>query len=123
MKRQWIWLSMAVLCVSTSFGADWGLKEGSPEIKSAGSLAFGPDGVLFVADTKGATVFAIATGDAKGDAAKVSLNVEGLGEQLAKSLGVPAAEVKVNDLAVNPDSGRVFLSVSKGPGPNPTPAI
>ena len=41
----------------------WGLKEGKPDIKSAASLAFGPDGVLFVADTKGAAIFALDTGD------------------------------------------------------------
>ena len=58
-----------------SHAAEWGLKEGTPEMKSAGSLAFGPDGILFVGDAKGATIFAIATGDTKGDPSKVELNV------------------------------------------------
>jgi hypothetical protein len=40
----------------------WGLKEGAPDLKSAGQLAFGPDGVLFVGDAKGAAVFAIDRG-------------------------------------------------------------
>ncbi len=34
-----------------------------PEMKSAGPLAFGPEGVLFVGDTAGAAIFAIETGD------------------------------------------------------------
>ncbi len=34
------------------------LKEGAPDLKSADRLAFGPDGVLFVGDTKGAAIFA-----------------------------------------------------------------
>ena len=35
------------------------------DIKSAGPLAFGPNGVLLVGDTVGAAVFAIETGDAE----------------------------------------------------------
>ena len=36
---------------------------GTVDLKSAGPLAVGPNGVLFVADPQGATVFAIETGD------------------------------------------------------------
>ena len=38
------------------------LKKGKPALRSAGPLAFGPDGVLFVADPMGASLVAIATG-------------------------------------------------------------
>src|SRR6185503_16606560 len=40
-----------------------GMKEGKVSPASIGPLAFGPDGILFVADTKGAAIFAIATDD------------------------------------------------------------
>ena len=36
-----------------------GLAAGSPDIKSVGPLAFGPEGVLFVGDNVGAAIFAI----------------------------------------------------------------
>jgi hypothetical protein len=122
--RKYCLAAIALLCLGTgAHGADWGLKEGQPGIKSATSLAFGPDGVLFVADTKSAALFAIDTGDTKGNPEKAEYKLEGVTEQLAKLLGVPAAEVKVNDLAVNPDTGRVFLSISKGAAPDTTPAI
>src|SRR5213594_48973 len=39
------------------------LKQGNPQIKSAGPLGFGPDGILFVGDTQGSALFAIDTGD------------------------------------------------------------
>src|SRR4051812_43070311 len=39
------------------------LKQGNPQIKSAGPLGFGPDGILFVGDTQGSAVFAIDTAD------------------------------------------------------------
>ena len=41
-----------------------GMKTASLELKSAGPVAFGPEGILFVADPLGAAVHAIATGDA-----------------------------------------------------------
>ena len=56
--------------------AEWGLKQGDPALTSTGPLAFGPDGILFIADTKAAAVVAIDTADASGDPAKASPNVE-----------------------------------------------
>ncbi|MBM3969456.1 MAG: hypothetical protein FJ302_06290 [Planctomycetes bacterium] len=106
-----------LLSMSAAFAAEWGLKEGTPEIKSAGALAFGPDGILFVGDAKGATVFAIGTGDTKGDPSKVQLNVSGLNAKVAETLGVNADKITINDLAVNPLTGNVFLSVSKAGSP------
>ncbi len=112
---RWVSCVIAGLLVSMSaaFGAEWGLKEGTPEIKSAGPLTFGPDGILFVGDTKGATIFAIGTGDTRGNPSKVEINVSGLNAKIAEMLGVNADKITINDLAVNPLTGNVFSSVSK----------
>ena len=59
-------LVVSLLAVfTTSHAADLtsGMKQGKAEFKSMGPLAFGPDGILFVADTKAAAVVAIATTD------------------------------------------------------------
>ena len=58
-------LALALGSTSSAWAAGWtdGMKEGAVTFKSAGPLAFGPDGILFVADTKGAAIVAIATGD------------------------------------------------------------
>ena len=91
----------------------WGLKQGKPELKSAGQLTFGPDGILFVGDSMGSAIFAIETGDIKGNIEKASYQIDNLREQLTKAFaGTP--EIVVNDLAVNPYSGNVYLSISKG---------
>lgn len=100
----------AVLSGALAHAVEWGLKEGTPAIQSAGPLAFGPDGILFVGDTKSATIFAIGTGDTTGDPAKMDLNVSGLNLKVAESL--KASAVTINDLAVNPNSGNVYLSVT-----------
>ena len=51
-----------------------GMKKGPVALKQAGALAFGPEGVLFVADAPNSTVYAIATGDTKpADAKTISI--------------------------------------------------
>jgi len=45
---------LAALLTTAAFGAATdSLKAGKTNLKSAGPLAFGPDGVLFVGDTSG----------------------------------------------------------------------
>lgn len=88
----------------------WGLKAGTPDIKSATTLAFGPEDILFVGDAKGATIFAVATGNTEGDAASASINIDNLPAAIADELG--AKQVVVNDLAVNPRTGAAFVAVT-----------
>ncbi|MEX2213534.1 MAG: hypothetical protein WD768_05375 [Phycisphaeraceae bacterium] len=117
-------LSIAILLAASGPAfADNGLKEGAPGLKSAGSLTFGPTGILFVADTKGAAIFAIDTGDISGDASSAKVNVDKLGEKVAAMLGTKADQVQINDIAANPASGNVYLSVSRGRGPDALPVI
>ncbi|RLS56213.1 MAG: hypothetical protein DWH91_07345 [Planctomycetota bacterium] len=101
----------AALCVSFSSMAQadqLGLTEGGVELHSANVLAFGPYGVLFVGDAKAARVYAIQTGDLKGDPAKVTINIEGAASKIAAALG--ASTVEIADMAVNPLTGSVFVS-------------
>jgi hypothetical protein len=99
------------------------LKPGSVELKSSGPLTFGPEGILFIGDPQGAAVYAVATGDTSGDAAGAKINVEGINAKAAAALGVTAADVLINDVVANPASGNVYLSVSRGRGPEAAIAI
>ncbi|MGH9657783.1 MAG: hypothetical protein ACRD96_04510 [Bryobacteraceae bacterium] len=98
------------------------LKSGKAELKSAGALAFGPDGILLVGDSLGGAVFAIDTGDSKSAQAK-PIEIAGLGEKVAAALGVAADQILINDVIVNPLSKRAYLSVSRGRGPDALPVI
>src|SRR5262245_23535355 len=72
-------------------------KTGKPDLKSAGPLTFGPEGVLFVGDPLGAAVFAIgveASSKGSGDAIKV----ESIDKKIAAALGAEGSAVRVNDL-------------------------
>jgi len=101
-----------------------GLTRGTPDLKSAGPLAFGPDGLLFVGDTQGAAIFAIDTGDRAVDsAAGGTFRVAGLNEKVAALIGTEPRDLAINDLAVNPASGKAYLSASRGRGPDAAPVI
>jgi hypothetical protein len=99
-----------------------GMKKGSPTIKQAGALAFGPDGVLFVADAPQSTVYAIATGDTKPADVK-TLSIAKMDEVIGGLLGTTGSDIEVKDMKVNPASGNVYLSVARGKGPDAAAAV
>jgi hypothetical protein len=119
-------LAVTIIAVfaATAFGASAAasLKAGKAELRSAGPLAFGPDGVLFVGDGMGATLFALDTGDTKAVKGESS-EIAGIGSKVAALLGTAEDQILINDMAVNPASKRVYLSVSRGRGPDATPVI
>src|SRR5580698_362573 len=98
------------------------LPVGKVPLTSAGPLAFGPDGILFVADSAGAQIVAIDTKDTK-PASKASINVEGVDAKIAALVGVPADQIVINDVVVNPISRNAYVSASRGKGPDAAPLI
>jgi hypothetical protein len=109
----------AVLLAAGSARADkdHGLKKGTPELKSAGPVAFGPDGILLVADPEAAAIYAIDTGDHSPGGTERP-KVVGIDEKIASLLGIQASQLRIAGLAVNPISGNTYLSVSRGTGPD-----
>ena len=113
------------LCAAmpTALRADDGLKEGTPDIKHAGPLAFAPHGVLLVGDTLNAAVYAIETGDDKATSGEKSVSIEGVNEKIASMIGSDVADTVINDMIVNPLSGNLYLSVARGRGPDSAPVL
>ncbi len=97
-------------------------KVGTPPMKSIGPLAFGPDGVLFAADSQSAAIFAIDTGDSAREEAK-PLDLERIDAAIASLLGTERDQIRIHDLAVNPLSHKIYLSVSRGLGPDAAAVI
>lgn len=118
-------LAAVAICVGSLRAAPLtdSLKKGTPDIKSAGALAFGTDGVLFVGDSQGSAIFAIDTGDNPAKPAEGAIKIEGLDGKIGSLLGIDSKQLLVNDLAVNPASGNAYLSVSRGRGPDAKPVI
>jgi len=102
--------------------SSYGLTAGKADLKSAGALGFGPNGILFIGDSVGASIYAIDTNDtAQGTAA--SVDIVGINEKIAGMLGVAADQVAINDVKVNPTSKNIYLSVSRGKGPDAIPML
>lgn len=108
------WQAMAacmVLLGTTTASADvWRLTEGHADLKSATTVTFGPEDILFIGDAKAAAVFAIATGDTNGDPSAAEINIDNLPQAIADAIA--AKMVTVNDLAVNPRTGSVFIAAT-----------
>ncbi|MGC3979759.1 MAG: hypothetical protein QM808_00685 [Steroidobacteraceae bacterium] len=98
------------------------LKAGKADLKSAGALAFGPDGVLFVGDSGNGAIYALDTQD-RTNATATAVDIKAIGNKVAALLGTTADQVLINDVAVNPLSKKVYLSVSRGRGPDALPVI
>lgn len=119
-------IGLVLLCLVThTVAADSasGMKQGKAEFKSMGPLAFGPKGILFVADSKSAAITAIDTGDASAKASARELKVEAINQKLAALLGASPDQILIDDMVVNPASRSVYLAVSRGRGPDATPVL
>jgi hypothetical protein len=113
----------AMLATASAADLTSGMKKGTPELKSAGPATFAPQGILLLGDTKGATIYAVATGDKSSGSPSQPLAIEKIDEKIAGLLGTSPKEILINDLAVNPETGSTFLTVSRGRGPDATPVI
>jgi hypothetical protein len=129
MRRPFVFFAVALvtLFASALSAVDLDLgretRNGSLGQQSLGALAFGPDGVLFVADSIGAAVYAIDTGEQMAAQVMGTIDVEAIDAEMASMMGTSADQVQILDLAVNPVSRRAFLSVSRGQGESTEYAI
>jgi len=115
-------IALLVVSVYRPVNAAAVLTAGKADLKSAGSLAFGPDGVLFVADSIGGAVVALDTND-KTPVKTAAINVQGLDAKIAGLVGVMPDQILINDVAVNPISKNVYVSAARGRGPDAMPLV
>jgi hypothetical protein len=116
-------LALGLVAPIASASLTTGMQEGNPALKSISQLAFGPEGVLFIADTKSAAIVAVATGDTKAVANAPSIKAEAINQKIAGLLGTAADQIRIEDLAVNPISRQPYIAVSRGLGADATPVL
>ncbi|WP_420576362.1 hypothetical protein [Ekhidna sp.] len=108
-------LSLAIgLIALTTQAIDPGMKKGTPDIISLSVLEFNNDGVLFIGDSKGGIIYAVNLDDTQKSNNEEQLSIPDLEDKLAGLLGTTADNIMVHDMAVNPISQNVYLSVSRG---------
>lgn len=119
MKKNYLFVAL-VLAVSVLVAATlpfkktgpYGLTMGTPDIRSISALSFGKDGILFIGDSKGATVFALDTKDAKSnDKAVAAISVPDIDQKIATALGTQKESIAIMDIAVNPVSKKLYVAI------------
>jgi len=94
-----------------------------PQLESIGPLAFGPNGVLYAADSVGGKIYALELGAQATGGAPGTANVENITQKIAAMLGTDAAQVSVTDLAVDQKTHNSYVSVMRGQGAAAKPAL
>lgn len=117
--RLWIKLTMVgalvVAATSNSTASRLVPSAVAPAFQSIGPLAFGANGVLFAADPKAATIFALTLGS-QASGAPGAAAVDRIDERIAALLGTVASNITMGDLAVHPASHNAFVAVTRGQG-------
>jgi hypothetical protein len=85
------------------------VQTGTVAIKRIGRMSFAPNGVLLIADIGSGAVVAIETGDT-GPVKKLKSRVNDVDKKIAAALGVSTDDLSVADMAVNPESGMIYVS-------------
>ncbi len=89
---------------------------GKPEIESFSAMTFSPDGLLFVGDSKGGTVFALDINDARPASPEKPGESPDIESRIAGLLGTTSDAILIHDMAVNPVSRNIYLAVSRSGG-------
>ena len=101
----------------------YGLVEGTPALKSAGALAFGPDNILFVGDTDAGMIHAIDVQDTATDSSVAAIDVPQIDRKIAAALGTTADDILIRDMKVHRASQHVYFSVQRGRGEGATSVL
>jgi len=100
----------------TSNHHPYGLKNGTAAVQSISAIAFGPDGILFIGDSKSASVFAIDTKDKTATEKAAAVEIKNIDQKIAAALGTEAKNIRIQEIAVNPISKKVYCAVHSADG-------
>jgi hypothetical protein len=126
MKKSYLLIAIAAVGLIVLANSDKsaslndGFVNGNPEIKSVSALAFGPNGILFVGDSKSATVFAIDTKDVDKVEKAPQVDVKKIDQKIATALGTDVQNLTITEIVVNPISKKVYVGAGLADG---TPAV
>ena len=86
---------------------------GKAAVQSISVMSFGPEGLLFIGDSKAGKVFALDLKDRKRNNSIDRFSLVDVETKLGSALGVGPKEVVIHDMAVNPISQNIYLAVSR----------
>jgi hypothetical protein len=94
-----------------------------PTFKFIGTLAFGPDGVLFAADSQDVSITALQLGKEAAGGAPGTKDISAIDQKIAALLGTDPKNLLITDMVVNPKTRNTFISVMRGQGAGAIPVL
>ena len=91
--------------------------------ESLGVLEFSNEGVLFAGDNASGAVFAYDFSGENEKSEPFEINIYKIDAKVASILGTASDNIQINDIAVHPKSGEVYMSVTRGHGTESLPAL
>lgn len=112
-------LAIALVFSLTNYANDHkdltaGFMMGDPEIKSINAMAFGPQNILFIGDSKSASVVAVELQEESLGEKPNTINLPNIDEKIAAITGSNVDDISIQDMVVNPASGMIYLAIHTG---------
>ena len=105
-------IGIAATINSSDSANNEGFSYGNPEIAAINSMSFSPEGVLFIGDSKKASIYALNIKDAKSAEEVKGVNLRKVDEKIAAALGTTIDNIRINDMVVNPVSKMPYFGVN-----------
>lgn len=128
MRSTWFKLALVVMLAMATSGARAAVGStattgSGPTFKFIGTLAFGPDGVLFAADSQDVSITALQLGREAASGTPGTKDIPAIDQKIAALLGTDPKNLLITDMVVNPKTRNTFISVMRGQGAGATPVL
>ena len=99
------------------------LRLGAIQLQSVGVMHFSGDGTLFVADPRGAAVYAIDVAESLRDTSRTAVRVDDVDVKIAAALGTTRDQIRIVDMVAHPRSQSLYFSLTRGRGNDAVPLL
>ena len=100
-----------------------GMHVGAIQLQSAGVMHFSGDGTLFLADPRGAAVYAIDVADTHRDTTRTGVRIDDVDGKIAAALGTTRDQIRIVDMVAHPKSQSLYFSLTRGRGNDAAPVL
>lgn len=100
-----------------------GMHLGAIQLQSAGVMHFSRDGTLFLADPRGAAIYAIDVADTYRDTSKTGVQIDDVDGKIAAALGTTRDQIRIVDMVAHPLSQSLYFSLTRGKGNDAAPVL
>lgn len=100
-----------------------GMHLGAVQLQSAGVMYFSRDGTLFLADPRGAAIYAIDVADTYRDTSRTGVEITDVDGKIAAALGTTRDQIRIVDMVAHPVSQSLYFSLTRGKGNDAVPVL